>query len=52
LRALLAGGNRAGALTHFRRFSTQMREELGLSPSRDVLDVVNEILPARPARRA
>jgi hypothetical protein len=29
-----------------------MREELGLSPSRDVLEVVSEILPARPARRA
>jgi DNA-binding SARP family transcriptional activator len=52
LRALLAGGNRAAALTHFRRFSMQMREELGLSPSRDVLEVVSEILPARPARRA
>ena len=50
LRALLAGGNRAAALAHSRRFSTQMREEAGLSPSRDVLEVVNEILPrGRPA---
>jgi DNA-binding SARP family transcriptional activator len=52
LRALLAGGNRAAALAHFRRFAAQMREELGLSPSRDLLEVVGEILPARPARRA
>ncbi len=52
LRALLAGGNRAAALTHFRRFAAQMREELGLAPSRDLLDVVGEILPARPVRRA
>jgi DNA-binding SARP family transcriptional activator len=51
LRALLAGGNRAAALAHFRRFSAQMREELGLPPSRDLLDVVGEILPARSARR-
>jgi SARP family transcriptional regulator, regulator of embCAB operon len=51
LRALLAGGNRAAALAHFRRFAAQMREELGLPPSRDLLDVVGEILPARPARR-
>ena len=36
---------------HFRRFAAQMREELGLSPSRDLLEVVGEILPARPARR-
>jgi DNA-binding SARP family transcriptional activator len=52
LRALLAGGNRAAAIAHFRRFAAQMREELGLPPSRDLLDVVDEILPARPARRA
>lgn len=52
LRALLAGGNRAAAIAHFRRFAAQMREELGLSPSRDLLEVVGEILPARPARRA
>lgn len=52
LRALLAGGNRAAALAHFRRFAAQMREELGLPPSRDLLDVVGEILPARSARRA
>ena len=52
LRALLAGGNRAAALAHFRRFAAQMREELGLSPSRDLLEVVGEILPARPVRRA
>ncbi|MEP6648308.1 MAG: BTAD domain-containing putative transcriptional regulator [Lapillicoccus sp.] len=52
LRALLAGGNRAAALAHFRRFAAQMREELGLSPSRDLLEVIGEILPARPARRA
>jgi DNA-binding SARP family transcriptional activator len=52
LRALLAGGNPAAALAHFRRFAAQLREELGLSPSRDLLDVVGEILPARPARRA
>jgi SARP family transcriptional regulator, regulator of embCAB operon len=52
LRALLAGGNRAAAISHFRRFAAAMREELGLPPSRDLLDVVDEILPARPARRA
>ena len=52
LRALLAGGNRAAAIAHFRRFAAQMREELGLSPSRDLLEVVGEILPARPGRRA
>jgi DNA-binding SARP family transcriptional activator len=52
LRALLAGGNRAAALGHFRRFAVEMREELGLSPSRDLLEVVGELLPARPARRA
>ena len=43
LRALLASGNRAAALAHFRRFAAQMREEL--------LEVVGEILPARPVRR-
>jgi DNA-binding SARP family transcriptional activator len=52
LRALLASGNRAAALAHFRRFAAQMREELGLPPSRDLLEVVGEILPARSARRA
>jgi DNA-binding SARP family transcriptional activator len=51
LRALLASGNRAAALAHFRRFAAQMREELGLPPSRDLLDVVGEILPARATRR-
>jgi DNA-binding SARP family transcriptional activator len=52
LRALLASGNRAAALAHFRRFAAQMREELGLPPSRALLEVVGEILPARSARRA
>jgi DNA-binding SARP family transcriptional activator len=52
LRALLAGGNRAAAIAHFRRFASSMREELGLSPSRDLLEVIGEILPARPSRRA
>lgn len=52
LRALLASGNRAGAITHFRRFNTLIREELGLSPSRDLLELIGDILPARTARRA
>lgn len=51
LRALLAGGNRAAAIAHFRRFATLMREELGLSPSRDLLELIGEILPARTPRR-
>ena len=52
LRALLAGGNRAAAIAHFRRFAGQMRDELGLGPSRELMAVVSEILPARPARRS
>jgi SARP family transcriptional regulator, regulator of embCAB operon len=52
LRSLLAGGNRAAAISHFRRFAAEMREELGLSPSRDLMQLIGEILPARAARRA
>jgi DNA-binding SARP family transcriptional activator len=51
LRALLAGGNRAAAITHFRRFAGLMRDELGLSPSRDLMELIGEILPARTVRR-
>jgi DNA-binding SARP family transcriptional activator len=51
LRALLAGGNRAAAISHFRRFAGQMRRELGLPPSPDLLEVIDEILPARGSGR-
>ncbi len=52
LRALLASGNRAAAIAHFRRFAALMRDELGLSPSSDLMELIGEILPARAARRA
>jgi DNA-binding SARP family transcriptional activator len=52
LRALLAGGNRAAAIAHFHRFATLMHTELGLSPSRDLIALRDEIMPTRPARRA
>lgn len=51
LRALLAGGNRAAAITHFSRFAALMRDELGLAPSRDLMELIGEILPARAPRR-
>lgn len=51
LRALLAGGNRAAALDHFRRFNRLMRQELGLSPSPELMAIVGEILPARAHRK-
>jgi DNA-binding SARP family transcriptional activator len=51
LRAYLAGGNRAAALEHFRRFTRLMRQELGLPPSPELMKIVGEMLPARTARR-
>jgi|SRR5690349_22415606 len=52
LRALLAGGNRAAAIAHFRRVSSLMRHELGLPPSGDLTALIEEILPPRPVRRS
>ena len=52
LRALLAEGDRAAAITHFRRFATRMHRELGLAPSRDLMTLIDQVLPARPARHA
>ncbi|MEP6650268.1 MAG: BTAD domain-containing putative transcriptional regulator [Lapillicoccus sp.] len=52
LRALLAGGNRAAAISHFRRVAATMRRELGLAPSGDLTALIDEILPSRPARRS
>jgi DNA-binding SARP family transcriptional activator len=51
LRAYLAGGNRAAALAHFRRFTRLMRQELGLPPSAELMQIVGEMLPARTTRR-
>ena len=48
LRALLAEGDRVAAITHYRRFAARMHRELGLAPSRDLMTLVQEILPARP----
>lgn len=45
LRALISGGDRAAAIAHFRRFAARMHRELGLAPSRDLMTLVDEILP-------
>lgn len=52
LRALLAEGDRAAAIAHFRRFVAQMHRELGLGPSPDLVSLVKDLLPARPAGAA
>jgi DNA-binding SARP family transcriptional activator len=51
LRALLAGGDRVAALSHFRRFAQTMQHELGLSPSPELVRLVSDMLPPRAATR-
>jgi DNA-binding SARP family transcriptional activator len=41
IRAYLAEGNRAEAIRHFRRYRLLLREELGLDPSAQILDLVH-----------
>jgi DNA-binding SARP family transcriptional activator len=49
LRALLAEGDRAAVIAHYRKFAAVMERELGLPPSPDLTTLVETILPARPA---
>lgn len=52
LRALLAAGDRAAAITHFRQFAVLLREQLGLAPSSELMELTEEIFPRRRARRS
>jgi DNA-binding SARP family transcriptional activator len=51
LRALLAGGDRVAAVSYFRRFAQVMQQELGLPPSRELIELVGDLLPSRAVRR-
>jgi DNA-binding SARP family transcriptional activator len=48
LRALLADGDRLGAISHYRRLAARLRHSYGLAPSTEITTLMDEVLNGRP----